>query len=200
MYFQKDYVLRMIEMMGELVRKIGAMMREADAREELSEIAQKACGLPMEMLRSGDTETLAGLLEEPQRFLAAELVLISLEVDRRTVPEETLLPLYQQALALYSTLADPDYVLPAGERVATILSDHLDQLPVASLLRAARLLERAGKYASAEDALYAATEIDPENAISLRAFYDRLSALSDAALLAGGLSRAEIDEGRASLN
>lgn len=201
MYFQKDYVLRMIEMMGELVRRICSIAREADARAELEEIAQKACGLPMEMLRSGDIDTLENLLEEPQRFLAAELIMISIEIDqRKNLDADALFPLYQQALMLYASLHDPDYVLPASDRAGKIVTDHLAQLPVEALTASAGLFERAGQYALAEDALYASAEIDSENAELSRQFYARMLALDERILQAGGLTRAEILEAQEALN
>ena len=47
MYFQRDYILRMIEMLGEFMRKILDLARDADAQAELDEVSRKACGLPL---------------------------------------------------------------------------------------------------------------------------------------------------------
>lgn len=200
MFFQKDYILRMIEMMGELVRRICSIARETDALAELDEISHKACGLPLAMLEEGETGSLESLLDDPQRFLAAELLMIDIAVQARTKEEEELLPLRMQALALYSTLQEPDYMLPGADRAASIVADTLAQLPVESLLQAAALQERAGQFASAEDAYFAAAELSEEMKPQLRAFYQRLRSASDRALLSGGLSREEIEEGLAALN
>lgn len=51
----------------------------------------------------------------------------------------------------------------------------------------------------AEDAWFALLERDGARAGEVARFYDRLEALPDAALAQGGLPRAELAEGRASL-
>lgn len=200
MYFQRDYVLRMIEMLGEMMRRIKAIAREADAYGELEEVAQKACGLPMSMLETGAPDMLRELMDEPQRFLAAELLLIDVEVKARTRTDEALLPLRTQALALYSSLKEPDYLFPATSRVSGLLAQALDQLPVEILLSTASALERGSQYATAEDALFAAADADASVHPFITAFYDRLTLLDDETLLEGGLSREEIEEGRTALN
>lgn len=199
MYFQKDYVLRMIEMIGELARRFRGILREQTAWTELEQIAQRACGLPLDMLRMGDTDMLHTLLDDPQRYLAAELLLIDIEIAARKMADEELLPRKAQALALLRSLPAGDYLRPACERARALLSGALDTLPVASLLDAADLLERGGFLSGAEDALYVAFERDSTQRPLLVAYYDRLSLLDDATLTAGGLNRAEIAEGRAAL-
>lgn len=200
MYFQKDYVLRMIEMLGDLIRKILSGAEDTVAREELDEVANKACGLPLSMLKTGDPETLARTLEEPQRFLAAELLMIDLAISLRTQMDDELMPLRAQAIMLYSSLQEPDYALPAADRVAQMIRDFLGELPVQALLAAAILLEYAGAFAGAEDALFAAMDQAPEHRETIIAFYARLDALEDSTLATGGLSRDEIAEGREALN
>ncbi len=200
MYYQKDYVLRMIEMMGELMRRIRAIAHEADARKELEEISQRACGMPMFMLKTGDPQTLANLMAEPQRYLAAQLLLIDAEVSSRKQTEDELLPLKLQILALFASLTEPDYLLPACDRAVQMMEANLDQLPVETLVGLAELMERGGQYAACEDALFAASEIMPELRQIISGFYDRLENVPDSALTLGGLSREEIEEGRRALS
>ncbi|MCL1963939.1 MAG: DUF6483 family protein [Firmicutes bacterium] len=204
MYFQRDYVLRMIEMAGELVRRICSVAREADARQELDEICQKASGMPMAMLRTENPDTLVDLLSEAQRYLSAELLLIDMAISRRKKTEDELLPVREQALMLLSSLEDPDYALPACGEVKRLLEGVLDQLSVEPLLRSAGLLERCGEYADAEDVLFAALsssaeDRSPEVRAEAEAFYARLEALDEKTLLEGNFSRAEIAEGREAL-
>ncbi len=56
--------------------------------------------------------------------------------------------------------------------------------------------EASGELAAAEDLLYELREVAGVGMQEGLAFYDRLAALSDEALEAGGLSREELDEGR----
>ena len=200
MFFQRDYVLRMIEMLGELIRRICSILREADARQELDEISGKACGMPMAMLRTTEPEPLTELLGEAQRYLVAELLLIDMEISRRTQMEDALLPVRIQAISIFASITDIDYVLPACDRVAKLLEGFLDELPLEVLLLAAGLSERGGRYATAEDALFAALSLSPVVRDEAEAFYGRLGALSDQALLEGNFSRDEIAEGLAALN
>lgn len=199
MYFQKDYVLRMIEMMGDLMRRLLQAAREADALEEIDEISQKACGMPLSMLREADTGTLETLLSEPQRYLAAELLMIDIEIASRKQMDDALLPRRTQAISIYATSKDPDYMLLAADRAEALLETVLGDLPADLLLRVALLMERADKFASAENALFMAMEEMPELRPEVCAFYNRIERLPDQALLAGGLSREEIAEGRAEL-
>lgn len=194
MYFQRDYVLRMIEMVGELMRRLVDEVEEISAREELDEIAAKGCGLTMAVLRGATPESLLSMLDEPQRYLAAKLLEISVEIDRRTHTDDALLPEQAQALALYSALEDPDYQQSAAERAHFLLRDTLSGLPIETMRSAGALFERAGRFADAEDALYAAMESDPAMATGLRAFYHRALAAEDGALRAGGLTREEVRE------
>ena len=69
------------------------------------------------------------------------------------------------------------------------MEEMLDFLAPAELTALAALFERGGRFAAAEDALWAA-----ENRAALAAFYRRLLAMDDAALRAGNLPREEILE------
>ncbi len=199
MYFQRDYVLRMIEMMGEMMRRLGDMLDELDARGELDDVARRALGMPMQMLRTATPDTLQGMLDEPQRYLAAQLLLIDIRISERTQTNDDLLPLYTQSLLLFASLTDADYAIAACDQTERILRDWLFALPAAALTATAALLERASRLSPAEDALFAALEQDPGTCDALLSFYTRLDALPDAELRTGGLTRAEIAEGRAAL-
>lgn len=200
MFYQKDYVLRMIEMLGDLLRRIKAIVVDRVAAAELDQVSRRACGLPLDALRTWDAGLLADTLEEPQRYLAAELLLIDIEVQRRTQTDDALLPTYVQALALFASLREADYMLPAAGKSAAIVRAHLASLPAGTLLGSAALFEAAGQYADGEDALFAAIAIDPAHAGAAEAFIARLYALDETALRAGGLSHAELDEASSALN
>lgn len=195
MYYQKDYVLRMIEMLGDFARRLRGIVSEAVARAELDGVAQRACGLPLDMLRAGDPDMLEDMLTEPRRYLAAELLLLDAEVERRTHADEELAPLYIQALALFASLREPEYARPAADQAGRLLREQLPLLPAASLAGIAPLLEHSGQLALAEDALFAARDLDARHADDARAFLMRIRGLGERTLRAGGLSRAEVEEG-----
>jgi hypothetical protein len=88
-------------------------------------------------------------------------------------------------------------------RVEDLLQE-LGQAPLPPRTEAALMLyhENRGDYARAEDALFRYLDASDNAPAALeigRAFYHRLRALSDEALVLGGLSRTEIDEGLAAL-
>ena len=189
MYFQRDYILRMIEMIGEIARRILDEAREEDARAELDEISRKASGMPLKMLKTADVATLETLLSPDQRYLCAELLLIGAQVDARTQPDETINPARAQALSLLATLQNPDYLPRACDRAHAAMEEMLDFLTPAELTALAALFERGDRFAAAEDAFWAA-----EDRTALAAFYRRMLAMDDAALRAGNLPREEILE------
>ena len=98
-------------------------------------------------------------------------------------------PARAQALSLLATLQTPDYLPRACDRAHSAMEEMLDFLAPAELAALAALFERGGRFAAAEDALWAA-----ENRAALAAFYRRLLAMDDAALCAGNLPREEILE------
>lgn len=194
MYFQRDYILRMIEMLGEFLRDVLDMARDADALHELDEVSRKASGLPLTLLKTADVPTLESLLSPEQRYLCAELLLASAQVDARTQPDEETAPTRAQALMLLCTLQSPDYVPRACDRAHTVMEPMLAWLSPQELLALADLFERGGAYAACEDALYASGERS-----LLAAFYGRMLTLDDRALCAGNLPREEILESAALL-
>lgn len=93
----------------------------------------------------------------------------------------------------------PEY----APRVETLLG-HLGDATLPPHTEAALMLyqEQRGEFARAEDALFRyleATDYAPDPLAIGRAFYHRLSVLSDEALALGGLSRAEVEAGLAEL-
>ena len=91
----------------------------------------------------------------------------------------------------------PDFV-PTIEAFSISLNDL--PLPTKTHAMLMRHYERAGEFGKAEDALFAIAEVEPPSAELLdfgAAFYQRLLSRSDAALIAGNLSRAEAEAGLA---
>ncbi len=200
MYFQRDYILRMIEMVGDLLRRIRDGLQNLITKAELDKISGQACGMPLSLLESADPETLRDILDEPRRYLAAQLLIAQAALESPSAPDdEALLPARMQALSLLSSLKEADFAPSAASEAARILPYVLDSAPVALLMEAATLLEAGGAYAPAEDALYAALDQGAENTKEIDAFYSRLLAKTDADVRLGGLSHEEVNEGKEEL-
>lgn len=102
--------------------------------------------------------------------------------------------------ASFQSSADWPEFAPRPETLLELLGD----TPLPPRTEAALVLfhENRGEYARAEDALFRfldATGNAPEALEVGRAFYHRLRALGEETLCAGGLSRAEVEEGLAAL-
>ena len=54
--FQRDYILRMIEMMGDLMRRVKELMDELARMRLLEEACRRQCGLPLSALETLSTE------------------------------------------------------------------------------------------------------------------------------------------------
>lgn len=199
MYFQKDYILRMIEMLGKLAEEIRERHNETDALQKLDELALRTCGLQLSMLQNMSPEQLQDIMGDAQQYFAAELLFIELEVKKRTMTDDILLPRRIQILALYAALQEIDYLLPACEHAAQLTDGYLDVLPLDILMNLSTFFERGGQYDHAEDMLYAALAQSNEIMPQIESFYARLTLVDDRALLQGGLPRDEIEEGQQSL-
>ena len=72
--FQRDYILRMIEMMGDLMRRVKELMDELAQMRLLDGASRKRCGLPLSALETLSAESLTELLSPAPRLFASELI------------------------------------------------------------------------------------------------------------------------------
>ncbi len=72
--FQHDYILRMIEMMGDLMRRVKELMDELSQMRLMDEACRRHCGLPMGALEALSAESLVELLAPTPRLFASELL------------------------------------------------------------------------------------------------------------------------------
>jgi len=125
---QRDYILRMIEQAGTILKHLLARVlgRSAD-REEITRDLRRAAqlgGLAVDILRICDGPTLVQIVApggdtDPSRaWLAAETLYVDgveAELDGRSADAESV---FSKALALFRLL-EPDAVLPSGFPEAT---------------------------------------------------------------------------------
>jgi hypothetical protein len=87
-----------------------------------------------------------------------------------------------------------------GQVDADIRALPVQALPPPTLSRLLNYFEQRGQLAAAEDILFDWLDRGDANAIATgRAFYSRLAQMTDDELVSGGLSRAEIEDGRTDL-
>lgn len=134
---QKDYLLRMIEMVGEMLARLRKMLLGGETGPEeaegaLREVAGRA-GLDLPFLRSVSHDTLVMLMSpagepEPGRtWMIAELFLVDGTRAEAAGDPEGALDRYQRALRLYGLL-DPGIVARGFPEVAERIREVTDRL------------------------------------------------------------------------
>lgn len=210
---RRDYILRMIEEFIQAVRRIRSLKNEqqwaeADAaiddefRRFLGEGAEKVAQL-------SETELLAKLVQgEPTQSVKDKtLLLIALlqeagdlaALQERPFASRTYylkgLHLLLDVMASGEVYEWPEFV-PKVENLLGGLEGAV--LPTRTQAMLMHHYERTGQFAKAEDALFAILDAEPAHVQLLEfglAFYERLQGQADAALNAGNLPRAEVEEG-----
>jgi|SRR5581483_10212857 len=214
---RRDYILRLIQELGEALARIRALRKDqrwTETEAALGEQFQRLVhsGAP-EILRLSDTELLAKLAEgeATQTVRHKTLLLTTLlkeagdvaAVQGRTDESRACylkgLHLLLDVLAAREVIDCPEFV-PKVEWFVEALRD--DPLPLGTQARLMRHYEESGQFGRAEDALFAILDAQPDNAEALAfgiLFFERLRRQSDAALADGNLPRAELESGLAEL-
>lgn len=212
---RRDYFLRMIEEFVQTLARLKALKNEqrwgevSETLEDgfknlLGENAQTATRLSEEELRvrlmqEGPTQLvrektlmLATLLKEAGDAAAAE--------GKLDEARDCLLKSLHLLLGELGTddVSECPAFVPKIEALAAALRGDGQPLPMRTCAMLMQYYERAGEFARAEDALFAMLEAEPDNGRVMDfgiAFYHRLLAKSDDALMVAGLPRVEVEEG-----
>ncbi len=196
MYYQSDTVMRMIESLGQLLRRLLGLTEEQrleEAAHLLRDAMHRLTGVELSVARALPAERLFYLIGtgEPARTLAAARVMcMQADLDDGLLCPEEGAALRQKALEVYLRL---------GPEGGGYVVEHVEVLRGRGIPADPHLLmqfyESVGSFARAEDALDAALTAGTLDEQDARAFYARLLALSDGTLVRGGLPRGEVLEG-----
>lgn len=209
---RSDYLLRIIQQLTQVFARLVGLRRAGrhdEALELIDESARAHFGLGTRIALALATVDLVALLKDKHGstlrsgVLLAELLEHEGDVRADQGAVETARPIYARALSLVLAASEtPEVVeddLVDASRMVDQLHRRLGDLVVdaTELAAAARLHERAGAFALAENVHYAlAARGDATGATAAaRDFYERLRVLDDAALERGGLPRDEVEEG-----
>lgn len=155
MYFQRDYILRMIEMMGDVMRRISEMIDQLQRMKLLEDLCREHCGLTLEAAEGLSLESLCDMLDPGPRFALSELIYTKAvsgtgEAERRT---EALL----KSLRLLLSLRDTGPLCEArAERIKELTDELGDELDGSDWLACAAFFSEAERYDDMEDALFLA--------------------------------------------
>ena len=156
--FQRDYILRMIEMMGDLMRRVKELMDELARMRLLEEACRRQCGLPLSALETLSTESLTELLSPTPRLFASELIYLRATASPALWEEGRMLRLKSLRLLLTLAQEGPLCELRAA-RVQALKLELMDLLLPEDLMACAAFLRQGGAYADMEDALFEAAGI-----------------------------------------
>ncbi|MEW6306906.1 MAG: DUF6483 family protein [Verrucomicrobiota bacterium] len=214
---RRDYLLRMIEEFIRAMARINAAKKGQQWNEATGEIDQEFARLigagPDAVSRLSETELLARLMaDEPTQAVRDKTLMLAAllkeagDVAAAQGEAEESHARYAKGLHLLLYTLGRGEVFECPEFVPTV-EVFVHALRDAPLSLRTRVLlmehyERCGEFARAEDEWYAILEHDRQNAQMLEfgvAFYERLLRHSDAALAAGNLPRAEVEQALADL-
>lgn len=214
---RRDYLLRQIEDFVAALAKLAGLSREgqwpeasAVAGSQFQALAGAEAG---ELVRLSDAELLARLIRgEPTQFVENKILMLAtlfkangdILAGQGEALESHLyylkgLHLLLESVSRNGVARRPDF-LPSIDAFLLALADSPLPLPTSVMLM--RHFEEIGEFAKAEDILFGLLEAEPSNADLLdfgTVFYQRLLPLTDRALAAGNLPRAEVNAGLAEL-
>lgn len=210
--FQRDYILRMIEQLTSVVGRYMLLLREQRNEQAALSVLEEFYGrmlLPPSKLLVKMPEdellSLTSLNGVPDLDKTVALAMLLKEEGRLYEDlgrfEESHVRFVKSLglfLASFKLGADVPGV-DCREQIG-LLRELLRTYPIPenTLLRLLLHYEGEGRYAQAEDVLFELLEASPADEFMAegRRFFARMDGLSDSALLAGGLSRRELVDGR----
>ena len=215
MPYSQDYIKRMIEQFGEFLLALKQLLaedRRAQAREQLDAAYQALFGMDANFVRQAPDDYLilacgmAQVGDLDQAILLGDLLAADGDWHALIGDYEVAQACYQKAarLLIETLLRQPFGTSATYVEKIDALVEKLEQGDVPFDLRARlfRYHERVGRYADAEDDLFSLLAESPDDVALIEdgiAFYQRLLALRDHALLLGGLPRDEVLAGLAEL-
>lgn len=211
--FQRDYFMRMIEQMTEVVGRLMALRQEKKQEEALTsidELLNRQFRLSGKLIRSLSDEDIVKMMTVRGVVETADLHAIALLMKQEAVlleeldqPDQSYL-VRIKALHLFIRLAlldaEPLLRTPSEEAGELAASLRRYELPQATKELMLQWHEAEGRYDQAENVL---DELFADGLLPLEeadAFYRRLLLLPDEKLVEGGLPRDEVVEGQRRLS
>ncbi len=162
MFFQKDYVLRMIEMMGDFMRRIGELLDDMHRLRLLDDACRQHCGMDITAARKLSIESLIELLAPQPRLMMAEILYIqAMQTTLEETEREQLL--YRSARLLLSLRSESLLCEMRHERLSECLEKAQALLTARDLMDAAAFFMQADQFGKGEDTLYEALDAAAPN-------------------------------------
>ena len=156
--FQRDYILRMIEMMGDIARKVAQLMEELEYLHQLDDASRLHCGMPLKALEDLSHESLLDMMAPEPRLYASEL--LYLRAMERSVQWEYRDRLMLKSLRLLSSLTEESLLCELrAPRLKELKAAVLPLMSAQDLLQCARFFCEGDCYDEMEDALFQGVEV-----------------------------------------
>lgn len=165
--FQRDYILRMIEMMGDLARRVAELMEQLEYLHLLDKESRLNCGMPLRALEELSEASLMEMLAPEPLLYASEILYLrgrepNIQWDER---DRILL----KSLRLLASLTEESILCELrASRLKECKAAVLPLLTTDDLLQCARFFSEAGCFDEMEDALFQGLEriADPAQAMA----------------------------------
>ncbi|RIX50861.1 hypothetical protein D3P08_19405 [Paenibacillus nanensis] len=206
--FQRDYFMRMINQMTEALGQVMGLrkqMKQEEALLVLDELLDKHFRLSSKLIRSLSDEDLMkmmttnGIVDTNQlqaiAILMKQEALLHGELGRETEFYAMCVRSLRLFIRLSLMKAEPTIVEPDGEIEELLELTRSYELPVPAKRLLMAWYESKGRYDQLENVMFELVEARALPAADAALVYDRLLALDDEELAAGGLPRDEIRQG-----
>ena len=160
MDFQRDYILRLIQMMGDLMRRIAELIDDLQRMRLLNDACRHLCGMTLTTAQTLTDASLCELLAPLPRFAMSELLYA--QATQINLPEQDRQESLRKASVLLASLhADVTVCALRAVRLAELKQLTFASLTAANLMNCARFFALAEAYDEMEDALFQALALDP---------------------------------------
>lgn len=157
MFFQKDYVLRMIEMMGDFMRRIGEMLDDLHRLRLLDDTCREHCGMDINAAGKLSVESIIDLLSPQPRLMMAEILYI--QAMQTSLPDETREQLLYRCARLLLSLREESLLCELRQdRLKYCLLEAYALFTPRDRLEAAAFFMQAEQFGLGEDQLYEALD------------------------------------------
>ncbi|NLV58547.1 MAG: hypothetical protein GXY67_07225 [Clostridiales bacterium] len=157
MFFQKDYVLRMIEMMGDLMRRIKELMDDLSRLKLLEDACHRHCGISLDTAEHLTSGSLIDLLPPMPRLMMSEILFVRANTFSLAMEEREEL-LYKSLRLMASLWSEGPLCELRASRLVELKETLLARLSTEDLMDCARFFCEGEAYGHMEDALFQAVE------------------------------------------
>lgn len=155
--FQRDYILRMIEMMGDLARKVAQLMEELEYLHQLDDASRLHCGLPLKALEELSHESLIEMLGPEPRLYASEI--LYLRAMERSIRWEAQDQMMLKSLRLLASLTEESLLCELrSPRLRELKAQVLPSMTAMDLMQCALFFSAGDCYDEMEDAVFQAVD------------------------------------------